>query len=381
MKWKNKGHEFDALAEVIVKLDAIYLFGAGEHGKAAFEKYNKKILIKGFIDNDATKTSENFCGVKVYAPDDIKLLAGEAIVITMQPSLVSTVFKQMEQLGYFKNINIYALQQFFPILDMYKFGEVCLSSISFLPTTVCNLKCKKCLNFAPYIRKQEFRLINDLEADLALLFSKIDTLLLLHLSGGEPLLYPDLAELIAFIAQNFKQKLGRLEMTTNGTVVPSDALCESMARNNLHIIVDDYREQLPQYQVKFSELIKKLEKYGVVYKVLKADAWLDLAPFETDHSDFSENQLVNYFDACAVPWQEYRDGRLWLCNYAAYAEVAGIENTTSNEYFEICKLNDSNRHEFMEFRLGYSEKGYVGFCKRCRSFGNNNIKIKVAEQL
>lgn len=381
MKWINKGHEFDAIAEAIVNLKAIYLFGAGEHGKTAFKKYNQKILIKGFIDNDAAKINENFCGVKVYTPDDIKLLAGEAIVITMQPSFLSTVVKQMKQFGYYRNINLYAMQQFFPILDMYKFGEVCLSSVSFLPTTVCNLKCKKCLNFAPYIKKQEFRVIDELKADLSLLFSKIDTLLLLHLSGGEPLLYPDLSELIVYISQNFKHKLGRLEMTTNGTVVPSDVLCESMARNNLHVIVDDYREQLPQYHAKFSELIKKLEKYGVAYKVLRADAWLDLAPFETNNSDFTESQLVNYFDACAVPWQEYRDGKLWLCNYAAYAEVAGIENTEPNEYFELCKLNDGNRRELMEFRLGYSEKGYVRFCKRCRSFGNNDIKIKVAEQL
>ena len=57
-------------------------------------------------------------------------------------------------------------------------------------------------------------MINDLKADISLLLSKIDTFLLLHLSGGDPLLYPDIAELIVYIAQNFKHKLGRLEMNT-----------------------------------------------------------------------------------------------------------------------------------------------------------------------
>lgn len=381
MKWKNKGHELDGLGQTVTNINNIYLFGAGEHGKAVFERYANKINICGFIDNDAEKINTLFCNKQVYSLTDISLRRNEAIVITTQPSFVPMIKKQLAEKGYLEGSNVFAMQVFFPVYDMYKYEEICLSSISFLPTTVCNLKCKQCLNFAPYIANQSFRPIEGLKRDIDFLFSKIDTLLLLHLSGGEPLLYPYLNQLIAHISEKYSHNIGRLELTTNGTVVPSDDVCEIMAKSKIQIIVDDYRDAVPQHRANFDKLIEKLSQFAIPYKILKADYWIDLAPFTTDNSHLNESDLCQYFDNCAVPWQEYRDGKLWLCNYASYADVADIHCAQENEYFALNKLNDSNKRELIEFRLGYSEKGYVDFCKRCRSYGNNNTITKVAEQM
>jgi len=379
MKWTNKGHEFDDLGKRLITLKSIYLFGAGVHGKTIYEKYRNKIDIKGFIDNDAIKQDNGFCGLPVFSPNGINLLENEVIVISAQPSSINNITGQLNSLGY--TDNVFPIQLFFPIFDSYKYGEVCLSSISFLPTTVCNLNCKHCLNFTPYIKNHQIRPIEQLKQDLDLLFSKIDTLLLLHISGGEPLTYSHLYELVDHIVRSYKEKLGRLEMTTNGTIIPSDIMLKLFKDANLFLTVDDYRDALPQYRDKQMELINKLNSHSVNYQILKADSWIDLAPPDMDITGLSAEQLVEYFNACAVPWQEYRNGKLWLCNYAAYADIAGKYATLQNEYFDIAKLNKKNHRELIEFRRGYSDKGYTEFCRQCAGYSNNTRIVPVAKQL
>lgn len=378
MKWKNKGHEFDGLGEQIKNISAIYLFGAGVHGKTAFEKYNHKINIKGFIDNDQNKQGNKFCGLSVIAPKEVQLACGEGIVITIKPSSTETVKAQLETLGI---TDVFLMQVFFPILDAYKFEEICIPSISFLPTTVCNLKCKHCLNFSPYVKKHQVRPLRQLTNDLDLLFSNIDSLLLLHISGGEPFTYPHIAELINYIAKNFKEKLGRLEMTTNGTVIPSERLLESIKSANLQVILDDYRKSIPVQFNKHDEIVNLFNEYGIDFRIQNVDSWIDLAPFTEPDSAKNEEELRRRFDTCAVPWQEYRDGKLWLCNYAAYAEIAEIQSTGIGESFDLTAMTSDRIREAVEFRLGYSEKGYADFCKRCSGYNNNSNLVMVAEQL
>jgi len=378
LKWTNKGHEYDQLGERFKSLTAIYLFGAGVHGKTVYEKYNGKIHIKGFIDNNVSKHGGSFCGLPVLSPENLSLDNDEAIVVSTQPSYVEGIRMQLYSLGF---SYAYPMQQFFPVLDAYKYGEVCLSSVSFLPTTVCNLRCRYCLNFSPYVKEHQVRPLEQLVQDLDLLFSRIDTLLLLHISGGEPFTYPYLAELVDHITARYGDKLGRLEMTTNGTVVPTEKLLTSMRNSGLYLTVDDYRDALPQHHDKQGAILELLEDSGVSYQILKADSWINLALFDHPKTLLSDEQLREHFNNCSVPWQEYRDGRLWLCNYSAYADIAGIVTSQDGEFFDINTLSTEDRLALVEFRLGYSEKGYTECCKRCSGFNNNLNAVPIAEQL
>jgi hypothetical protein len=237
------------------------------------------------------------------------------------------------------------------------------------------------LNFSPYVKEHAVRPLEGLTADLDLLFSSIDTLLLLHISGGEPFTHPRLAELIEHVSANWRGKLGRLEMTTNGTILPSERLLLAMHDSGLYLTVDDYRDAVPQYGGVYGELLRLLDSRRVAYRVQKADAWIDLRPFAGESPSLDGERLRAHFDACAAPWQEYRDGKLWLCNYAAYADMAGIQAAGADECFDIGRSRPENRRALIEFRLGCSAKGYTEFCRRCAGYGNNPYVAPVAEQL
>jgi len=380
MNWTNKGCEFEEQGRRFKELKAIYIFGAGISGKTIYNMYADKIRIKGFIDNDPAKSGIDGNNVRTFLISEIQLDEYEAIVICTGQASEREIAAGLTEIGCLSDKNIYFMNTFFPVFDMYVNDVLCLPSVSYLPTTACNLRCKDCLNFSPLIKEHKFRNIERQKADLDLLFSKIDRIILFHISGGEPFLYPHLAELITYLSEHHKNKIGRVEMTTNATIPPSDALTKALADCGVNLIVDDYRENVPEFQNNFDMLIKKLDRYGVLYRVQKAENWISLSPFDTNHSHWNEAQLRLHFTDCAVPWQEYRDGKLWLCNYAAYAAVAGLEKIYSDEFYDLNDVRADNRNEVLEFRMGYSDKGYAEFCKRCAGYGNNPNKAKVAEQ-
>ena len=259
---------------------------------------------------------------------------------------------------------------------------VYFSSISFLPSTACNLNCRNCLNFNPFAKKAYVRRYKDLIDDIDLFFSCVDRIMLFHLSGGEPMLYPRTADLLLYLHEKYGNRIDTLRTVTNGTVVPSEETLEKLSRCDVEITVDDYRIAVPNSKDKFELLMKKLSEYGIRHYVNKYEGWIDLAPEKTDHSSWTEGQMIAHRDRCSQSWQELRDGKLYNCNYAAYATVAGIAGKQDiEETFDLGSFNPDKKKELIEFRLGYTNKGYTYFCRKCRGFTSENTeKMEPAAQ-
>jgi len=70
MKWSNKGHEFDYVAEQLQQLfcdkhKLIYVFGAGLIGIGLKTVYEKTGYFAGFIDNNEEKRKNGVDGAEV----------------------------------------------------------------------------------------------------------------------------------------------------------------------------------------------------------------------------------------------------------------------------------------------------------------------------
>ena len=60
-------------------------------------------------------------------------------------------------------------------------------------------------------------------------------------------------------------------------------------------------------------------------------------------------------------------------DYAAYATVAGIAGEQDlEEVYDLTQFGADKKKELVEFRLGYTTKGYTNFCKRSRGFTPEN---------
>jgi len=383
MKWKNRGHEYDNVYREIENKQSFYLFGAGDYGRQFLHIFETELNIKGYIDNDSQKQGSQINGYLCYSLDQIHLLEDEGIIITMSQIARVQPIEQLKRYRYKKNSEFFIMEEFLSIYWVYKYNKVYFSSISFLPSTVCNLNCKNCLNFNPFARQFYKRKWNDLVKDVDLFFSCVDHIMLFHISGGEPLLYQYTVDLIEYIDKKYGNRIDTLRTVTNGTVVPKDNIFKKMSKCNIEITVDDYREAVPQYKDKFDLLIQKLDDYHIKYYINKANEWIDLAPEKTDYSHYTETQLEQHRSECGQSWQELRNGMLYSCNYAAYATVAGIAGEQDmEETFDLRQFSSEKKKELIEFRLGYTVKGYTNFCMKCRGFTPQNSEVvRPAEQI
>lgn len=376
MKWENKGHEYDCVYHEISCKKYFYLFGAGDYGTQFISLFRDEIQIKGYIDNDVSKQGRVINGKYCCSLDHIRPSDEYGIIVTMSQIARVQPIEQLKKNGYKKNVDYFIIEEFISIYHVYKLEKVFFSSISFLPSTVCNLHCKHCLNFNPFAKRFYVREWEELVKDIDLFFSCVDYVMLFHISGGEPLLYKHTADLAVYISQTYGSQIGTLRMVTNGTIVPEDVVLKKLALCNMEIMVDDYTDAIDGCREKLDQLIEKLEKFNIKYFVNKAANWIDLAPERTDYSNMPETWLIMHREACNQSWQELRDGKLYSCNYAAYATVAGIAGEQDlEEVYDLKRFTAEKKKELVEFRLGYTTKGYTNFCKKCRGFTPENLEV------
>ena len=380
MKWKNKGHEFDELGKI-------------------FEK-NKDLLFLGDIDK-AKKMKEclNFLGAKIFIAENTNLkdvdFNNKTILIFGNHCYIEEFIIQK---GLRKNVEYFIISEFntndfssyfneftkkyLSIFAIYGYDKVYIGDNNIVTTTVCNLNCKACLNYEPYIKNKKHNDFDRLKKDIDLYFKNVDMVGLLHITGGEPTLYKELPKFLKYINDNYRHKIVNLVMPTNCMVGISDELCETFKECNVIVQVDNYLEAVPQHKDIYENNIKKLNDYKINTEIIPAGInwnWCETYPPKYDYSKLPEEELMKRFDYCGCDFSEIRNGGLHVCNYQSYAETAGIIEEDKDSFFDLS--GNVNKKELIEFRLKYNNKGYVEFCKSCNGLYPLNLdNIKAAQQ-
>ncbi len=376
LKWKNKGHEFDAMYDQIRQKRKYYMFGAGDYGQQFFHLMKDEIQLEGYIDHDPDKNGKRVNNLVCQPLSEMHPAKDTGIIVTMSQIARTSALEQLHAKGFVRNRDYFLIDEFISVYYAYKHQQVWFSNISFLPSTACNLNCRYCLNFNPFSEKFYVRELSHLKSDVDLFFQCVDHIMLFHVSGGETFLYPHIGDIVSYIHDNYGDRIDTLRMVTNGTIVPKDNVLEKISSANVEITVDDYRDALPGTEEKFEHLLSKLQEYKIKYYVNKVDGWIDLGPDVTDYSNWPEEKLILHRDMCNQNWQELRDGKLYSCNYAAYAVVTGkLGGQDLEETYDLKTFSKDKAKELIEFRLGYSEKGYTNFCKYCRGFSPQNTTV------
>lgn len=385
MKWKNRGHEFDKVFENIKKCTSVYLFGAGHDGEMVYHVLTKiypGVEVMGFIDNDISKIGGHKCGLPILSLQQIEKRDSVGIVVSFASEFIKDIDDQLVKAGWESKISFWHFEEYLSVYAAYEYNKVYFSSICILPTTACNLRCKSCLNFTNYIKQFENRDIEKIKNEVDIYFKCVDYSGLFFISGGEPLLYPHLIELIDYIGENYRKRMYEFGMVTNGTICPTKELLERINKYNMKITIDDYRDSVPNKEIEINNTInivcKNLDESN--YSIRKYDEWISLYPHFVE--TLNENELIQKYNRCHCPWQEYRAGRLYSCDYASFADVACINSTDiETETFSLMDYKEKQIKELIEFRLGYTTKGYVEFCKICAGYMEiNPYKVKAAEQ-
>lgn len=384
MKWTNKGKEYEnTISNVINNNLDVYIWGAGTFGKSFYDLFKSRINIKGYIDSDPKKQGDNI-PVKVYSPDFFcENLLKENTKIIVASGWITEIYKQLKKWGMRENENFFHANEFISLYMLYKENKVYTISLNIPITTYCTLRCEKCMALTPYVKRPENRKIDELKEELQAYFQWVDNLAILGLGGGDVLIHPQFAQILAWIGeQYYGKKVQDIEIYTNAIIMPTDELIYLFKKYNVIVRFSDYSKTIPGKQ-KIEELINILESEGIRYERCVWDTWYDIGFPQQTNGLVTEQEFINHYNKCitklcAVEYQK----KLYFCSVHASAVIAGYCPENSEDCFELMQCSEARKSEFVEFNAGYCEKGYLSYCKRCNGYQNiNNKYVPVAKQL
>lgn len=382
MKWENKGHEYDSVAEMICADDIkYYLWGAGVLGESFYEDFSNKMTIIGFIDSNPKKQGQREDGIFVYKPDEIELKSNEKVIIAT--GWVKQVSDYLNSRGYRKNIDYYLLDEFSTIYMMYKYNKLHVEKVDMFCNTLCSLRCIHCSALIPYHKKGRNYSFEEMKRNVDLIFQWVDYMHILSFSGGDAMVNPELIKIIEYTGEKYKgKKVQDFELYTNAIITPSPEMLDIWKKYNVIVRFTNYTKHVVGRQ-KIEEMIDLLGKNNLKYDYVQFDKWLDMGYPQETNGLVNDEELINHCKECSpVISTCLNDGKIFYCSPSCGADASQLFEHDAFDGFSLENFEPSRKIEFMEFYTGYSEKGYPSYCRRCNGFFNNNDKfIEVAEQM
>lgn len=398
MKWTNPGHQLDELGQRYLQVKTLYLYGINPSSKTAYDclvwlGVEKEFDVLFLEDESVLDTlpEKVFCGrpvlgIHTQLGQDMAARGPEKAAVALLHFSQKDAQAAVEDAGcenifYLWNENNRRdnfIQHFLCVWLMYKHGKLMSHWTDYNVTLRCNLNCKYCLNFNEYLKNPRDATFEEFKTHFDTVFSKFDYLYSLHISGGEPQLNRLLPEMIRYLKENYGGRIFDFFVITNGTIVPRDELLDAVKALNGHFTIDDYSDTVSNTRIE--EITAKLDAAGIGYDRPKGSVWFNLDHENADNSALSETELEAWMDSCNSFCHTFNRGRIYACCFQEYAHLAGVvaELDPENDYLDIAA---ASKMEILEFRQGYTKKGYVDFCKHCRGVGEHAKKVAGGVQI
>lgn len=393
MQWTKPGHEFDHVYEQIAAIyqeKEIVIYGAGMMGGRIYDAVVRLSDLKviAFLDRDEKKTE--YKGLPVYhTREEKERFAHEGnvvIVIGLPDSAGAEVKKELLSMCGAREEKCKIYSEFvmhdFPILVLYQKDKLFLDSVSMIVTEYCTLKCEKCAILLPYFKKVHAYPLKKLMEEADALFDKVDFVGNYTITGGEPLLYGELDQLLMYIGEHYRDRIGSFKLITNGTLPPKEGVLHAMCQYDMAVEISDYTTAVPTIKTCVEEVRKVFEQAGIQTYFLSAAQWVDFG-FETVDNQYSPEQLQSFFNYCHTRCRGYVDGRLLYCINAYFAERTLQGREDEKNAFDIASMSSEpeERKRLLEFDLGYNKEGFLNMCQHCNGTVEvNQNYIEVGKQ-
>lgn len=380
MKWANKGHEFDEIAERFDEIEQIILYGAGEFGVQCANMLNG--IGATFIFADRMKCIKgSFMGRKVIHPREILNNRKSIIILCMARDNAGIVLKHLELQGFRYGETIYDVHSFMNyfiyIIAAYKYNKCLMLDCSVMATYHCSLRCKNCMGGFPYIKSPNKVSFEDFKQDVDILFSNIDYVMEFGIAGGEMFLVKNLDDYISYVMENYKDKIYNCTMITNGTIIPNDRVLSSMEKYKMHVTVSKY-DSIPGWEDKYIALKNVLDERNIPISQIKYDNWVDMGWKDKKYKD----DVKEMFDACGMQCRVVRGGKLNYCVHAMTANEALYGMDLGMDELDLAEEHDEMKKVILEYHMGFNTTGEMTMCHYCNGYVNiNSRKVSVAEQL
>jgi hypothetical protein len=282
--------------------------------------------------------------------------------------------------------------------------KIVVDTSAVLITFRCNLMCKLCCTDSPYQKNPQHFPLERLNDTISKYFEIVSFIRKLSLGGGEPMLHPQIAQLLQATMQH-SDKFDILEIITNGTIIPNKSVLNTMKsfRDKLYVMIDNYGKASFNSE-KLAQLYSDNEiNHSVrVYHGMESHmgGWVDLGDYSRKHN---KNEAAILLSSCVIsnslkqrtgkynpvdidedtlqiPYLAMTDGLLHRCARSYSTLLAGSIRQDSGCFVNImdsAKSPDEIRSEIAHL---YKNKHLVA-CEYCNGFSPESKRYMPAEQL
>lgn len=386
MRWENRGHEFDSVAQRICAEDVCleyYVYGAGVFGMAFVDLFKDEIAIKGFIDDSAEKQGKRINGLIVHPLDGLPEQGKESAIILVASSQTRRLYEKLNKSGWKRAETYFHIDEFTAIYMMYRYDKVYLPDIVYTITEKCTLRCRNCNAFIPDIPDKKDHPMEMICRDLDAYFKWVDFTNVVGLMGGDAMVHPHFHDILGYICETYyPRQIGNIEVYGNAVIVPDEATLRMMERYDVIYRFTDYRPYTTGKQ-KIEEITGILDARGIRYDHIRLSSWWDCGYPQESNGIHGDQELRDYFDACDRHACHNLSSRgILFCGMALCADRVGYCSADQDDFFDVSVYEADKRKELIEFYLGYSQKGYLAYCQKCNGSVNVNDRlIKAGEQI
>ena len=248
-------------------------------------------------------------------------------------------------------------------------GSFLFPFIEMIITNKCNLRCRYCSNLIPHYATGAHETFDTVKKWIDLICKRATKVFRLKIHGGEPLLHPDLAQIIKYACG--KDNIVDVRISTNGTLIPSQELLHEMRDKKFRLHISYYSASCG---IKLERLINILETARVNYFVMRGEPWQDLG--ENTSNNLDKVELATMVQECNMhKCSSFYNGKLYVCSRASNSDRLGLVKATRNDYLDFEKgFGMDEYHNFYE-KIDFSA------CKMCRGAIKGKNEIPAGEQL
>lgn len=343
-------------------------------GRLYLSKVLKDISIKCILDNDETLDGLRYQDVPIYRATEYLQKNRKCKVLVS--SHYEEISKQLNQYGLVENIDYIDMHQFISLWYWQKKREVHLLDVHIAITTHCSLNCRNCNMFMNYYdQSDKIRMdLGEFKTNVHSLFKIADFCYQFTILGGEPLLNIELKDMVNWLGENYSNKIGRIEIVTNGTIIPDKEILEVCKKYNAGFSISDYGDAIA-YKQKIKEIEVHLDKWNIRYEHNPDMTWKDFY-FPRENQKVVYSSVRNHMLNCSPLFRGLNDQRFYYCHIVWSAVKAGLLDEKETDYFDLNTVIDEEKKlQLLMYDLGYMKEGYVSLCEFCGGCGSDNKSI------
>lgn len=204
-------------------------------------------------------------------------------------------------------------------------SRVVLPYVEMVVTSICNMRCVDCSNNIPAIQhKAKHVSANDFMLQLSALINLVDNIEKFQIHGGEPLLNPELYEIVKIVCN--EQLIKKIRIVTNGTILLSPSLIDVLSHNRVVLSISSYWFN----EKSRKRVIAQCEEARIPYILHGEQPWYSFSGKPSGDANKHEKCPINKF-LC------YYDWKLYLCSRICHSSDNKVHSIDVRETFNLHK--------------------------------------------